>query len=226
MNKSEAINDLALALAKFQGEVPVITFDSDVKVQTKTGGSYSFQYASLKAIKETCKPILLKNELAISQLVGQKELTTILMHSSGQYISDAMDLPLDDKSVNTKEGIIKVSLTPQEIGSIITYMKRYSYSSILGLVSDEDDDANIAEGNKVTKTDKKYPEDNRPWLTEKQYQSALKAIQERKPVNVKGEEITAEDYAKRLFAAYKMKKDYKQALEQELNSNFNKSVQR
>ena len=139
MTTSEQINELATALAKFQGECPVIAFDSKVKVQTKTGGSYSFEYASLKAIKETCKPILLKNELAVSQLVGQKQLTTILMHSSGQHISDAMDLPIRD------------NMNPQEIGSVITYMKRYSYSAVLGLVSDEDDDANIAEGNKVTK---------------------------------------------------------------------------
>lgn len=139
MTTTEQINELASALVKFQGEVPVITFDSKVKVQTKTGGAYSFEYASLKAIKETCKPILLKNQLAVSQLVGQKQLTTMLIHSSGQYITDAMDLPIRD------------NMNPQEIGSIITYMKRYSFSAILGLVSDEDDDANIAEGNRVTK---------------------------------------------------------------------------
>ncbi len=137
MEKTEHINELAAALIKFQGEIPVITFDSKVKVTTKTGGAYSFAYASLKAIKETCKPILLKNELAVSQLVGAKRLTTMLIHSSGQFISDAMELPIRD------------SMNPQEIGSIITYMKRYSFSAILGLVSDEDDDANIAEGNKV-----------------------------------------------------------------------------
>ena len=148
MKTSEQINELASALVKFQGEIPVITFDSKVKVQTKTGGAYSFEYASLKAIKETCKPILLKNQLAVSQLVGQKQLTTMLMHVSGQYIADAMDLPIRD------------NMNPQEIGSIITYMKRYSFSAILGLVSDEDDDANIAEGNKVTK-----PNDQKKQLT-------------------------------------------------------------
>ncbi len=139
MNHTEQIKELASALVKFQGEVPVITFDSKVSVKTKTGGSYGFAYASLKAIKETCKPILLKNELAVSQLVGAKKLTTILIHSSGQFISDAMELPIKD------------GMNPQEIGSVITYMKRYSFSAILGLVSDEDDDANIAEGNAVQK---------------------------------------------------------------------------
>ena len=143
MNQSEQINELASALVNLQGEMPVTKFDSKVKVVTKTGGSYSFEYASYKGIKETCKPILLKNGIAITQLIGDKQLTTIMIHSSGQFISETMSLPIKD------------NMNPQEIGSVITYMKRYSYSAILGIVSDDDEDGNIASGNDLTKTAKK-----------------------------------------------------------------------
>jgi ribosomal protein L31 len=36
-------------------------------------------------------------------------------------------------------------MTPQDIGAVITYMKRYSYSAILGLVSDEDVDGKLSD---------------------------------------------------------------------------------
>ena len=139
MEKSETIKELAAAMAKFQGEVPAVKFDEKVKVTMKSGGSYTFSYASMGAIKETCRPILAKNGLAVMQLIGEKHLTTMLTHESGEYISEALELRIRD------------NMTPQEIGSLITYMKRYSYSAVLGLVTDEDEDGNIASGHQASK---------------------------------------------------------------------------
>ncbi len=139
MEKSESIKELSAAMVKFQGEVPIVKFDEKVKVTLKSGGSYSFQYASMGAIKETCKPILAKHGLAVIQLIGEKHLTTMLLHESGEYISEAMELRMRE------------NMSPQEIGSLVTYMKRYSYSAALGLVTDEDEDGNIASDNHANK---------------------------------------------------------------------------
>ena len=149
MERSESIKNLAEALCKFQGEVPVIPFDCKVKVVTKSGSSYTFDYATMKSIKETCKPFLLKYGLSVSQFVGQNSITTILTHSSGEFLLNEADFP------GSKEPTI------QEYGSVITHMKRYCYSAVLGLVSDEDDDGNIGDGNDVKE---KVTKDTRPWL--------------------------------------------------------------
>jgi hypothetical protein len=55
----------------------------------------------------------------------------MLFHSSGQYISSTAMLRL-------------IKNDPQAHGSAITYMRRYSFMSILGLVADADDDGNAA----------------------------------------------------------------------------------
>jgi hypothetical protein len=125
MNKSEQINELATALSKFQGEIRTVGFDS-------SNPFFKSKYASLAALVKIASPVLSKYGLAVSQIMEtESAVTTILMHSSGQWISSIISLkPVKDD--------------PQGNGSAITYMRRYSYASILGLVSDEDDDGNAA----------------------------------------------------------------------------------
>jgi hypothetical protein len=137
---------LAEALIAFQAEVPAITKSKTVNVKTRTG-SYSFSYAPYEVIMEQIKPLLSKHGLSIVQPLqatqdGRQFVSTILTHLSGEQIDSLAIVPLDGKSM-------------QEIGSAITYMRRYALSSILGLVTDEDDDANIADGNEaeVTKSE-------------------------------------------------------------------------
>jgi hypothetical protein len=62
---------------------------------------------------------------------GNSVLETTLYHTSGEWISGT-------QLVNP------VKNDPQGLGSAITYARRYSLSAILGLVSDDDDDANTA----------------------------------------------------------------------------------
>lgn len=123
--KSTTLGDLAKALSKFQGEI------SAVKKEGKNP-YFNSKYATLDSIIELIKKPLEKNGLAISQFpTGENELTTILMHTSGEYImSTAKMYPKDN--------------TPQGQGSAITYMRRYSVSAILGIATEEDDDGNAA----------------------------------------------------------------------------------
>lgn len=160
MEKSESIQNLAKALGTFQSEVPMINLDREVEVKTKTGGFYKFKYATFGHIIETIKSLLFKNALSYSQPVEPDgSVTTILMHESGEFISSTL--------------CIKGDQNPQGIGSAITYSKRYSLCAMLGIVADDDDDANIAEGNTHTTRD-----DTKPWLNKNtdQWKAAIKYL--------------------------------------------------
>lgn len=143
MKTSEAINELATALAKAQGSFSNPERNRTVTVQTKTGGKYTFDYATLDAILEMARPHLSTNGLALIQPVtieGEWVLvTTRLMHGSGQWIEESLAMKPEDMS-------------PQKVGSAATYGRRYGLISLLGIASEEDDDGNHASGNSVDRS--------------------------------------------------------------------------
>jgi len=141
MEKSELINELVSALAQAKQEFKPITREKRVEVRTRTGGTYAFSYAPLDTVVEATSQALSKHGLAVIQLPTKDGLETILAHSSGQYIS-------------TITQIVQIEAGPQALGSAITYARRYSYAAILGIAVVDDDDANIAEGNKAKQTPK------------------------------------------------------------------------
>jgi len=130
MNKSETIGNLAKALPLAQGEFRAIRFDS-VNPFLKN------HFASLGALIEATRAILAKHGLSVIQIpFSEGELVgveTILLHVSGEYISGTMKLPVGEERGKSNA---------QVAGSIITYIRRYSYASILGLYADEDGDGN------------------------------------------------------------------------------------
>lgn len=126
MEKSEQIGELAAALAKAQGEMKNAAFD-------KINPHFKSKYASLASVRDAITPSLSKNGLSVSQLCSRDNVETILMHSSGQYISCSTPI------------ICAQNCTPQAFGSALTYAKRYGLSSICGISSDDDDDGNAAE---------------------------------------------------------------------------------
>lgn len=143
--KSEQLNELAAALVSAQSEFPTIAKDA-------TNPFFKSKYADLATVVKTASPILAKHGLAVSQHVDstvagdddqlKSILLTYLIHTSGQYISHAMPLLLPQPWID-KDGKPH-NPTPQDQGSAITYARRYSYMSVLGLVADEDDDGNAA----------------------------------------------------------------------------------
>jgi len=133
VNKSDSIANLAQALALFQGEV------SNPK-NSANNPFFKSKYAPLNEVINTVKPIMAKQGLSVLQSPsGDGErivITTLLMHSSGEWIEgDPLILKAD-------------KVTAQGAGSAITYGRRYALSAILGITSEEDDDANHAAGNK------------------------------------------------------------------------------
>ena len=137
--QSATIGKLTEALSKFQGSLKQPKLNKSVKVATKDGRSYTFQYADLASCITAAAPELQKNGLAVIQTIQGQVLVTTLAHSSGEYITS--QLPLHQGTL--------FSNAFQQIGSMITYLKRYAYCAILGIVADEDDDANAACGNQV-----------------------------------------------------------------------------
>lgn len=156
---SETIQALAEALSKFQSECPVVAYDS-------TNPFLKNKYASLSAIVQAAKPALSNAGLSVLQFVTQEGIATRILHKSGEWIeSTAPMLEITEE---------KGKSTAQVYGSIITYLRRYTYSAALGIVADEDTDGNGI--NTKTQGEKK-PE--------------------------KSEKDILRDHVKRLFANYK-----------------------
>jgi hypothetical protein len=128
MNKSTSIKELASALSKAQSEFPVVKFDSQNPFLKN-------KYATLGAVIETARPVLAKYELSIMQSPvseGDKiGVTTLLLHSSGEYIEDTIYLPTTES---------KGLSVAQSAGVVISYLRRYSLQSFLNMYADEDND--------------------------------------------------------------------------------------
>jgi len=117
--------ELYKALAAFQQEVPTIH---------KGTKGYGYSYADLPTILTTINPLLKKHGLGFTQLLNGNCINTLVFHcESGSTIESSVDVP-DDV-------ILKGMNKFQVVGSAITYYRRYSLSSILGLVTDVDADA-------------------------------------------------------------------------------------
>lgn len=143
MSDERPIGQIAAALAKFQGEVTNPAKSREVKVSGQ-GGSYSFKYAELSEILDCCRPILAKHGLSVTHLITMGATNLIvkakLLHSSGEWLESELSVVKPDKI--------------QQVGSAITYMRRYSLSALIGIADMDDDDGNTSDGNRVDDTKK------------------------------------------------------------------------
>lgn len=121
------MKNLFKALAEFQQECPPIHEGSDTK---------HYSYASLTDILEVINPLLKKNKLGFTQPINGNIIKTILFHESGEILESEIEVPT---------GIQLQGMNHfQVMGSAITYLRRYAISSMLGIVTDKDVDANGA----------------------------------------------------------------------------------
>ncbi len=132
---SETTNMVA-DLAKVQGGLPTIKKD-------KKGAFGS--YASLEAVHEVALPLLSANNLAWSTLPGEDDagnpvLDYKLLHTSGDSLEGRMRLMVSQPN-------------SQQMGSAITYARRFAICAVVGITADEDDD-----GTQATKAPYKKPE--------------------------------------------------------------------
>ena len=127
---SPEIGELAKALAAAQGVMPPAK-------KSKTNPFHKNKYADLTDVWDAAKGPLSANGLSVTQLpaseAGYLILSTMLMHSSGQWIRNTF-------KIKSKAD------TAQDMGGALTYARRYAFAAIIGNSSDEDDDGNAANG--------------------------------------------------------------------------------
>jgi hypothetical protein len=138
---SETLGKLSDALAKAQAEMQNAPLN-------KVNPHFKSKYADLAAIRDTVTAPLAKHGLALMQTTGIDEngqfaLFTRLSHSSGEWMLGVYPLPLDPGK-------------PQQMGSAMTYARRYTLAAMVGIAADEDDDANAAQTNGQSQPAKTY----------------------------------------------------------------------
>ena len=140
MLTSNEINELATALAKAQGEM-------DVAQKTKTNPFFKSKYANFTEIVNASRGALTNHQLSVLQgtefVDGVKFLETRIMHSSGQWMQCRMPITPPKSDI-------------QSNGSYITYLKRYCYAAMVGVVTVDDD------GERAMAHSRKIQPDNLP----------------------------------------------------------------
>lgn len=168
MNFSEQRTEVAAAYAKAWGSIETPKHNKSVKVKTKTGGEYSFDYTDLTGIFEAIRKLLSENGIAVLQDTGtevdekgQREIfiQTTLLHTSGEYIMSSQLKLVANPSI-------------QDLGGQITYVKRYQLSAMMGLSTESDDDANGVMGNQVSQMNPNQSYAGAPVPTEPKVASA------------------------------------------------------
>lgn len=118
------LDKIAPAFVAAQAEIGGVEKDSK-------NPAFKSRYASLEAVIDAAKPILIKHQLAFLQMPGALtehglSVTTMILHESGQHISSTLTVPLSKRD-------------PQGAGSAITYACRYSLMAMLGMPPVDDD---------------------------------------------------------------------------------------
>ena len=132
MKTSENLDELITALVSFQAQVQTID---------KSSQGYGYRYAPLDKVIEGIREALADCGLSFVQFPATPPveyypavaLTTRLMHLTGQWMEDTMIIPIPS---------VGKANEAQTFGAALTYARRYALTSILGLATDEDVDAN------------------------------------------------------------------------------------
>jgi len=137
------------SLANFQQECPTIH---------KATKGYGYTYSDLPTIFKVINPLLQKNGLGFTQLIeGQCIVTTLFHIETGQTITSKTDIPQDV--------LLKGMNDFQVLGSAVTYIRRYALSSMLGIVTDKDNDAS---GEQLPK--------KKPTISNNRFEAGLKKV--------------------------------------------------
>lgn len=128
-HRSSDIGELAKALAAAQGEYEKASKDS-------VNPHFKSSYADLASVTNACRPALTKHGIAVVQRLTSRQASvtvqTMLIHSSGQWISDELTVPVSKADA---QGFVAAA----------TYARRASLAGMTG-IAPEDDDGNEASG--------------------------------------------------------------------------------
>jgi hypothetical protein len=135
---SDTIGTIAAALAKAQAELvnPEKSLVGTIRSDRSGAAERSFRYAPLSSGLDIVRKTLSQHEIAtvqttaIDQTAGIVNLTTVLAHSSGEWI--ASDWPVC---------AISETATPHRMGAALTYARRYALFTLVGIAGEDDLDA-------------------------------------------------------------------------------------
>ena len=135
---SESIGAIAGALAKAQAELtnPEKSLTATLPSLSPGEGNRSFRYAPLSSGLEIVRKCLGRHEIAAMQTTaidheaGLIRLTTVLAHSSGEWVSS--DWPVCP---------IAETAAPHRMGAALTYARRYALFTLVGIAGEDDLDA-------------------------------------------------------------------------------------
>jgi hypothetical protein len=131
---SEKIAALAAALAKAQADL--VNPEKSLVGTIESSGQRLFRYASLASGLEIVRKTLGQHEIAtmqttaIDQSAGTVTLTTVLAHASGEWV--ASDWPVC---------ALADTVTPHRMGAALTYARRYTLFTLVGIAGEDDVDA-------------------------------------------------------------------------------------
>lgn len=133
------MKSIIAAIIKFQKEVPAIPKNS-------FNPHFKSKYAELSTCLDVCLPVLNKHGLTVIQGMRAEDnknmLATKLCHESGEFIESVIYLPdIQDA---------------QKLTSAITYLRRSSFLSIIGLVAEDDLDGNSISDDKQPSTPRSF----------------------------------------------------------------------
>src|SRR5215207_9983035 len=135
---SERIGAIAAALAKAQSELtnPEKSLTATISAPGQRGGEWTFRYAPLSSGLEIVRKSLGHHEIAAVQTTaidfdgGLVRLTTLLAHSSGEWISSEWPVCT-----------VAETATPHRMGAALTYARRYALFTLVGIAGEDDLDA-------------------------------------------------------------------------------------
>jgi hypothetical protein len=135
---SEAIGTIAAALAQAQAELtnPEKSLVATIRSPFARENDRTFRYAPLSSGLEIVRKSLGRHEIATLQTTtidkdtGLVRLTTLLAHSSGEWVSSEWPVcPITDTA------------SPQRMGAALTYARRYALFTLVGIAGEDDLDA-------------------------------------------------------------------------------------
>ena len=166
MQKSESIVKIASALVKAQSKI-----GNPIKNQSAANnGKKMYDYANITGYIEETKPKLAECGITVMQFTRTKEdllgIETILLHESGEFISEEF-------YINDKVKALYNGNPLQNMGSILTYLRRYAITAMLYMGADDDDGAVVSNG---FKTNNKPQQQQQPQKPNNNYNQELIAI--------------------------------------------------
>src|SRR5450432_3150381 len=135
---SETVGAIAAALAKAQGEIvnPEKSLVATIRAANARENDRTFRYAALSSGLDIVRKSLGGHEIATLQTTaidieaGLLRLTTVLAHSSGEWLSSEWPVCA-----------LSEMATPRRMGAALTYARRYALFTLVGIAGEEDLDA-------------------------------------------------------------------------------------